>query len=74
MFDDGVGMQVDLAEPRHDEVEQVRPIEPDDLGLELELVEHVPRARRERGDVAAQVVGDVARVIEELGEGRASRC
>ena len=71
---DRVGVQVDVAEPAEHLVEQVGPIELVDLGLEVELVDHVPGARREPGDVGAQVVGEVGRVVEQLGQGQRARC
>ena len=63
-----LGVQVDLGELRHHHVEQVRVVEPGDLHVEVELVDHVPSAGREPGDVAAQVPGDVARVVEQPAE------
>ena len=48
---DGVRVQVDLRELRDDEVEQVRALEPVDLRVEAELLDHVARAGREAGDV-----------------------
>ncbi len=62
---DRLGMQVDLAEPGNDEVEQVRTIKPVDLGPEVELVEDIASRRREVGDVGQQVVSDAVRVVEQ---------
>jgi hypothetical protein len=65
---DPVGVQVDVAELGYDLVEQVRALQPADLSLELELRDHVPGSRVEPEDVAAEVLADVRRVVEQLGE------
>jgi hypothetical protein len=65
---DGVGVQVDLGELRHHEVEQVRALHPRDLRVEAELVDHVARGRREAGDVRPEVAGDVGRVVQHAAE------
>jgi hypothetical protein len=60
------GVQVDVAESRQNHEQEVRLVQPDDLSLELELVQHVPRPRREPGDVGAQVVRHVRGIVEQL--------
>ena len=70
---DGVGVQVDFAELGEDLVEQVGPVEAADLGGEVELLEHVPGPGGEAGHVGKEVVGDVARVVEDLGQGQLGR-
>ena len=62
---DRVGVKVDVGEPRDDQVEQVGPLQPGDLDVEVELLEDVPGRRREPGDVAAQVAGDMGGVLEQ---------
>jgi len=61
-------VQVDLGELGHDQVQQVCPLQPGDLGVEVELVEHIAGAGREAGDVVAQVVGQVVRSGKQRGE------
>ena len=43
-------------------------MQPGDLGVEVELVEHIAGAGREAGDVVAQVVGQVVRSGKQRGE------
>ena len=64
----GVGVEVDLGELRHHEVEQVRAVEPGDLSVEVELLDDVASRGREASDVAPQVVRHVGRVVEQLAD------
>jgi hypothetical protein len=61
-------MQVDLGEPLHDLVQQVRLFEPRDVLLELEAFEHRLHHRVERVEVRLQVLCDVGGVREQRGE------
>ena len=61
-------MQVDIAELRDDEIEDVRLAHPLDLVLELEEVEDVAHVLREALDVADEVLLDVVGVALELLE------
>jgi hypothetical protein len=63
-----VGVQVDLGELGHHQVEQPRAIQPVDLGGEVELVEHVAGRSGEAGDVVLEVVGQVVRGGDQRGE------
>jgi hypothetical protein len=63
---DRVGMQVDLAEPGDDQVEEICTVEPVDLGAEVKLVQDVAGGRGEPRDVRQQVVGDAVGVVEQL--------
>jgi hypothetical protein len=63
-----VGVQIDLGELGHDQVEQPRAFEPVDLGGELELVEHVAGRSREAGDVVLEVVRQVVGGGDQCGE------
>jgi len=65
---DPVGVQVEIRELRRDEVEEILLGERLDLQVELELLDHVPRVGREAGDVAAQVAGELWRVVEQARE------
>ncbi len=51
-----VGVQVHLGEPGHHQVEQLRAVQPVDLGGEVELVEHVAGRGGEAGDIVLEVV------------------
>ena len=55
---------------RQDEVEELRPVEPPDLGVEVELLDDVAGLGVEGGDPGAQVAGDLGRVGEDLLEGQ----
>ena len=48
---DGLRVEVDLAELRDDQVEELRAVQPLDLNGEVEPVQHLPRTRREALDV-----------------------
>jgi hypothetical protein len=65
---DPLGVEVDVAELRHDLVEEVRPLQLPDLGLELELGDHILGAAVEAEDVPAEVVTDVGRVVQKSKE------
>ena len=45
---DGVGVQVDVGELADDQVEEVRLVQPGDLGVEVELLDDVSRALAEK--------------------------
>jgi hypothetical protein len=63
-----VGVQVDLGELGHHQVEQLRAVQPVDLGGEVELVEHVAGRGGEAGDVVLEVVGQVVGGGDQRGE------
>ena len=65
---DALRVKVEVAELRDDLVEQVRALQTADLRLELELRDHVPRARVESEDVAAEVLAHVRGVVEQRRE------
>jgi hypothetical protein len=58
-------VQVDVAELRHDHVQQVRTLQAADLRLELELRDDVLSPLVESADVAAEVLADVRRVVQQ---------
>ena len=67
---DRVGMEIDLGDLRQDEVEELRPVEPPDLGVEVELLDDVAGLVVEGGDPGPEVAGDLGRVGEDLLEGQ----
>ena len=56
-----------------DEVEELRPVEPPDLGVEVELLDDIAGLFVERGDPGPEVSGNLGRVGEDLLEGQ-GRC
>ena len=68
---DGVGVEVDLGDLRQDEVQELRAVEPADLGVEVELLDDVAGLGVERRDPGAEVAGDLRRVGEDLLRGSA---
>ena len=68
---DRVGVEVDLGHLRQDEVEELGPVEPPDLGVEVELLDDVAGLGVEGGDPGAQVAGDLGRVGEDRLQGQA---
>jgi len=69
---DPVGMEVDLAEARDDQVETVGLVEPGNVLLEAETLDDLTGAGGEALDVVGEVGGDVVRVALELLEGEAA--
>jgi hypothetical protein len=69
---DLVGVEVDLGHPGQDEVEQLRPVEPPDLGVEVELLDDVAGVGIEGGDPGPQVAGDLGWVGEDASQGQAA--
>ena len=65
---DDVGVEVDVGELADHLVEQIGLRQPCDLDVEVELVDDLPCAAAEPGDVAPQVPGDLAGVVEEAAE------
>ncbi len=63
-----VWVEIDLGELGHDQVEQVGPVEPGDLGVEVELVEDVSGPGRESRDVGPEVGGQLGRIVQDRGE------
>ena len=63
---DGIGMQVDVAEPGDNQIEAVGFVELCDLLLKTEMLKHVEGARRKTLDVIGQVGGDIIRVALEF--------
>jgi hypothetical protein len=63
-------VEVDLGHLRQHEVQELRPVEPPDLGVEVELLDHVPRFGVEGGDPGAEVAGHLGRIGEDLLEGQ----
>ncbi len=71
---DDLGVQVDVGELADHQVEQVGPVQPGDLDVEVELLDDLPSAGAEPGDVLPQVAGDLAGVVEEAAEVERARC
>ena len=67
---DLVGMEVDFGHFGEDEIEQLRPVEAADLGVEVELLDDVARLGVELGDPGAQVAGDLGRVGQDAVQGQ----
>ena len=65
---DDLGVQVDVGEAGEDEVEQVGAVQAGDLHVEVELVDHLPGAGAEPGDVFPQAAGELAGVAEQAAE------
>ena len=65
---DPVGVQVDVAELRDHEVQEVRLAHLLDFGLEIEEFEDVAHVGREALDVADEMLGDVVGIALELLE------
>ena len=64
----GVRVQVDLGELRDDQEQPVGLVQLGDLLLELEVLEDLPRLRREALDVVRQVLGGLVGIALELLE------
>ena len=69
---DRVGVEVDLGHLGDHEVEQLRAVEPADLGVEVELLDDLAGVGVEGRDPGAQVAGDLGRVGEDGLEGQAA--
>ncbi len=63
---DRVGMEIDLGDLGQNEIEELRPVQPPDLGVEVELLDDIPSLFVEGGDPGPEVAGDLGRICEYL--------